>query len=79
MASPTQPACTRVDPGMISVGDRVRSVAPGHSADCRQREGIVTEIGVDSTGRYGWLQLRDVDGYSRSYWLRSMADWWLLS
>lgn len=79
MAPATQHACTRVDSDMISVGDHVRSVFPGHATDCRQREGIVTEIGLDSTGRFGWLRLRDDDGYFRSYWLRSMADWWILS
>ena len=70
-------AWVRVDPDMLSVGDRVRSVVSGHEPH-RQSDGIVTDVHRDTSVVGGTLDLRDAHGYPRHFWLRSMSDWWRL-
>ena len=76
MAEAPEGTWGRVDPDLLSVGDRVRSITQGHSPHW-QSDGIVTEIVRDEEHAHGrgHLTLRDAKGYSRHFWLRSMADW----
>ena len=73
----SEAAWVRVEPTTIAVGDRVRSVTPGHLPHW-QSEGVVTEIVEDGMSARGWLTLRDDKGYDRHFWLRSTSEWWML-